>query len=315
MPSSAPAPSSVPFDPALGELVADYEQALRAEGRSPRTIDWYGMFLREFCRFAGRDGHPTRLHDLCAPVARRWLVALRARPRPPAPASLAGRVRSLRAFASWVQSEFELDRHPLQGLKTPRVPHTLIHSLRDPDVRALLAAAGQGPFGDRDTAVLLVMLDSGMRLSELVGLQVGSVDFEDGYCQVMGKGSKERRVPLGRSARRAVRRTLLARGRVAAGVALFIADNGEPLTGSGVQKIVRRAALRAGLEVRCSPHILRHTFARSFLANGGDVFSLQRILGHSPASLAVTQRYVELLDEDLREVHRRASPMDLLQGH
>ena len=69
-----------------------------------------------------------------------------------------------------------------------------------------------------------------------------------------------------------------------------------------------------GLEVRCSPHILRHTFARSFLANGGDVFSLQRILGHSPASLAVTQRYVELLDEDLREVHRRASPMDLLRG-
>jgi site-specific recombinase XerC len=80
---------------------------------------------------------------------------------------------------------------------------TLIHSLRDSDVRALLVAAGQGPFGDRDTAVLLVMLDSGMRLSGLVGLQVGSVDFENGYCQVMGKGFKERRVPLS-GARRAV---------------------------------------------------------------------------------------------------------------
>lgn len=314
MPPSAPAPSSVLFDPALGELIADYEQALRAEGRSPRTIEWYGMFLREFCRFAGRNGRSLRLHDLSAPVARRWLVALRSRPRPPAPASLAGRVRSLRAFASWIQAEFELDRHPLQGLKTPRVPHTLIHSLRDSDVRALLAAAGQGPFGDRDTAVLLVMLDSGMRLSELIGLQVGSVDFENGHCRVMGKGSKERRVPLGRSARRALRRTLLARGRVAAGAALFIADRGDPLTGSGVQKIVRRAAQRAGLEIRCSPHVLRHTFARSFLGNGGDVFSLQRILGHSPASLDVTLRYVELLDEDLREVHRRASPMDLLRS-
>ena len=314
MPSRSLLPTNPAFNPALDDLVQDYEQALRAEGRSPRTIDWYGMFLREFSRFVGRTGHPARLHDLCAPVARRWLVALRSKPRPPAPASLAGRVRSLRAFATWVQAEFELDRHPLQGLKTPRVPHTLIHSLRDSDVRALISAAGQGPFGDRDTAVLLVMLDSGMRLSELVGLRVGSVDFENGYCQVMGKGSKERRVPLGRSARRAVRHMLLARGRVAVGVALFISDRGEPLTGSGVQKIVRRAARRAGLEVRCSPHVLRHTFARSFLANGGDVFSLQRILGHSPASLDVTQRYVELLDDDLRQVHRRASPMDLLRS-
>ena len=89
-----------------------------------------------------------------------------------------------------------------------------------------------------------------------------------------------------------------------------MAEHGEPLTRWGIQKIVRRVAQRAGLQTRCSPHILRHTFARAFLTNGGDVFSLQRILGHSPASLDITQRYVELLDEDLREVHRRASPMD-----
>lgn len=313
MPMRPALPSSLLFDPALDELIADYEQALRAEGRSPRTIEWYEMFLREFCRFAGRAGRTLTLDDLSPPVARRWLVALRSRPKPPAPASLAGRVRSLRAFGSWIQSEFELDRHPLQGLKTPRVPRTLIHSLRDSDVRALLAAAGQGPCGDRDAALLLVMLDSGIRLSEVSGLHVADVDFENGYCQVMGKGSKERRVPLGRSARRALRRIVLARGHVAASAPLFIAATGEPLSRSGVQKIVRRAADRAGLEVRCSPHILRHTFARSFLANGGDVFSLQRILGHSPASLDVTRRYVELLDEDLREVHRRASPMDLLR--
>jgi site-specific recombinase XerD len=308
-----PLPPNQPFNPVLHDLIADYAEALRAEGRSPRTIAWYGMFLREFCQFASRADRRPRLYDLSAPVARRWLVALRSRPRPPAPASLAGRVRSLRAFASWLKSEFDLDRHPLQGLKTPRVPHTLIHSLRDSDVRALLTAAGQGRFGERDTAVLLVLLDSGIRLSELTGLHVGHVDFENGHCRVMGKGAKERRVPIGRSARRALRRTLLARGRLASDAALFVADRGGPLTASGVQKIVRRAAQRAGLEVRCSPHVLRHTFARSFLANGGDVFSLQRILGHSPASLDVTRRYVELLDEDLREVHRRASPMDLLQ--
>src|SRR5207244_11076733 len=174
-----------------------------------------GMFLREFCQFASRAGRPPRLLDLSAPVARRWLVALHSRPTPPAPASLAGRVRSLRAFASWVQVEFDLDRHPLQGLKTPRVPRTLIHSLRDSDVRALLTAAGRGPFGERDTAVLLVLLDSGMRLSELTGLKVGGVDFENGQCRVMGKGAKERRVPRGRSGRRALRPTLVPPGRLA----------------------------------------------------------------------------------------------------
>lgn len=314
MPARSPIPTKLSFDPVLDDLCADYEQALRAEGRSPRTIEWYGMFLREFRRFVARDGRPPRLHDLSAPMARRWLVAKRSSPTPPAAASLAGRARSLRAFATWVQTEFDLDHHPLLGFKTPRVPRTLIHSLRDSEVRALLDAAGRGPSSDRDTAVLLVLLDSGIRLSELVGLRVGSVDFESGHCTVMGKGAKERRVPLGRAARRALRRALLGRGKLAANEALFIAERGEALTGSGVQKIVRRAAQRAGLQIRCSPHVLRHTFARSFLANGGDVFSLQRILGHSPASLDVTQRYVELLDDDLREVHRRASPMDALRS-
>ena len=309
--SSSAAPIAL-FDPVLDQLIADYEQALRAEGRSPRTIEWYGSFLREFSAFARHPGRPATLHDLTAPAARRWLVALRSKPKPLAPASLAGRVRTLRAFASWVQTEFELEHHPLQTLKTPRVPRTLIHSLRDSDVRALLAAAGQGPLAERDLALLLVMLDCGVRLAEVIGLHVGDIDFENGQCRVMGKGAKERRVPLGRAARRSLRRLLLARGSPAPGAAVFLADGGAPLTRSGVQKIVRRAARRAGLEVRCSPHVLRHTFARSFLANGGDVFSLQRVLGHSPASLEVTHRYVELLDEDLREVHRRASPMDRL---
>jgi integrase/recombinase XerC len=220
--SSSSVGATLAFNHALDDLIADYLKALRGEGRSPRTITRYGMFLREFRRFTSRAGRPPQLDDLSPPAARRFLVALRSRPTPPAPASLAGRVRSLRAFASWVKPEFDLDRHPLRELRTPRVPRTLIHSLRDSDVRALLTAAGQGPFGERDTAVLLLLLDSGIRLSELTGLQVGHVDFENGHCRVMGKGAKERRVPVGRSARRALRRTLLARGRLAPHAAVFV---------------------------------------------------------------------------------------------
>lgn len=303
-------PGALSFNPLLADLIAEYEQALRAEARSPRTIEWYDMFLREYLRFADCGSGAPRLSELSAPVARRWLVAKRSEARSPAPASLAGRARTLHAFGSWIQEEFDLARHPLLGFRTPRVPRTLIPSLRDADVRALLKAASNGPNGGRDLAVLLVLLDAGMRLSELVGLRVASVDFETGSCQVMGKGEKERRVPLGRAARRALRRTLVRRENLRPSDPLFVAEHGTALTASGVQKIVRRTARRAGLEVRCSPHVLRHTFARSFLANGGDVFTLQRILGHSPASLEVTQRYVALLDEDVRDVHRRASPMD-----
>lgn len=164
--------------------------------------------------------------------------------------------------------------------------------------------------GDRDAALITFVLDTGVRVSEVAGLRMGDVDFENAVCRVVGKGSKERRVPVGRRARRELRRYLAQRRRPPPDAPLFMAEHGEPLTRWGIQKIVRRVAQRAGLQTRCSPHILRHTFARAFLTNGGDVFSLQRILGHSPASLDITQRYVELLDEDLREVHRRASPMD-----
>lgn len=128
-----PVPSAAqqPFDPPLGELIADYEQSLRADRHSMRTIDWYLAFLREFCSFAQRPSESASLRHLSTPIVRRWLVALESRAIPPAPSSLAGRVRTLRAFAAWVQREYDLEQHPLRRLKTPRVPRTIIHSLRD----------------------------------------------------------------------------------------------------------------------------------------------------------------------------------------
>lgn len=170
------------------------------------------------------------------------------------------------------------------------MPRTLIHSLRGAEVDALLPAACQGSLGERDAALITFVLDTGVRVSEVASLRIGDVDFENAVCRVGGKGSKERRVPVGRLARRELRRYLARRRRPPADAPLFMAEHGEPLTRWGIQKIVRRLAQRAGLQTRCSPHVLRHTFARAFLTNGGDVFALQRILGHSPASLDITQR-------------------------
>ena len=300
---------------ALDDVVADYLEALRAAGRSPRTVEWYRAFLAEFGAFVARDAAPARLADLAPPNARRWLVTLQARSRRPAPASLAGRIRTLKAFGSWVTAEYDLGKHPLAGLQVPKVPDQLVRSLRESDVRRLLAALevhSQQP--ERDRAVLLLLLDTGLRIGEAAGLHMRDVDLEAGRCRVMGKGARERVVPLGRTARRALRRYLLAAGHHARGEApLFAQRGGEPLAVVGLQHLIRRVVAGAGaLSVHCTPHILRHTFARNFLTNGGDVFSLQRILGHSPASLEITRRYVRLLDDDLREAHRRASPVDRL---
>jgi integrase/recombinase XerC len=297
----------------LTELVAEYCVALKVAGRSPRTIRWYRDHLAEFIRFLERSGDPATLAELRPPVVRRWLVALGSRrDRPLAPSSVAGRVRTLRAFGSWLEREFDLADNPLHGVPVPRVPEQLVRSLRETEVRALLVAIDGSEQPERDRALVLLLLDTGIRLSEAAGLSVHDVDLIEGRCRVMGKGAKERVVPVGRKARKVIRQMLVRRGNPGPSAPLFVGADGRPLAPHGFQQVLRRLSARAGLTVRSSPHILRHTFARSFLQNGGDVFSLQRILGHSPSSLQVTRRYVDLLDDDLREIHRNASPVDRL---
>jgi site-specific recombinase XerC len=298
----------------LADLIDEYIVALEVGGRSRRTRQWYEAFLREYIAFATNHlGRSPVLADLSTTLARRWLLAVQAgRDRPLSPNSLAGRVRTLRAFGGWVFREVGLPAHPLTGIVTPRTPDVLVPSLREPEMRALLATASGTRDAARDQAVIALFLDSGIRLSELLGLTVGDVDLPEGRCRVRGKGARERIVPIGGRCRRAVRTWLAARGRVDSGAALFVGRGGVPLPRRTVQQLVRRLARAAGIADRCSPHVLRHSFARAFLANGGDVFALQRILGHSPASLQVTRRYVRLLDDDIRATHRRASPVDRL---
>lgn len=298
----------------LGDLVDEYLVALEVGGRSRRTILWYRAFLLEYLEFVGRQERRRPIvGDLSTTLARRWLLAVQAeRPRPLSANSLAGRVRTLRAFGGWAFREVGLPAHPLAGLLTPRTPDVLVPSLRETEMRALLAAASSSPQATRDQAIVALLLDSGVRLGELIGLMVGDVDLPEGRCRVRGKGARERIVPIGGRCRRFLRTWLAVRGRVDAHSPLFTGRGGRPIPRRTVQQLVRRLAFAAGIADRCSPHVLRHSFARAFLANGGDVFALQRILGHSPASLQVTRRYVRLLDDDIRAAHRRASPLDRL---
>lgn len=309
--TAAPAPLLDRYP--LADVVEEYLVALRVAGRSPRTIDWYRANLVEFMRFLERDGGTAAVADLQPASVRRWLLALNARPTALAPSSLAGRVRTIKAFGTWIAAELDLPANPVRAVPIPRVPDQLVPSLRDHEIAHLVQAATESRQPQRDLALILLMIDTGMRLSEVAGLRVAAVDLIEGRCRVMGKGSRERLVPIGRRTRKSLRAWISARRpSPVANAPLFVGPSGLSLSPRGVHQLVRRLARRAGIETRCSPHVLRHTFARAFLTNGGDVFSLQRILGHSPRSIQVTRRYVDLLDEDLRTVHRLASPADRL---
>lgn len=164
----------------------------------------------------------------------------------------------------------------------------------------------------RDRAIVLLLLDTGLRVSELAGLR-GCDLRPDGSVKVTGKGVLERIVPVGIAARQALLRYLRAGQRLEPEEPILRAERGgQPLDAKGIQSIFKRLKTRAGIPGRCSPHLLRHTFARAYLVNGGDAFSLQRMLGH--ATLDMVKRYVALADADLVARHRDASPADRLLG-
>lgn len=282
----------------LGAALDAFCAGKAAEGLSPRSIVWYRMIGE---RLVGRFGAARPVDTLTPPELRAWLVELRATL---SPMSVAGYVRGLRAFGNWLARDGLATARALRGLSRPRVPTRVIEPLSDADLRRLLSAAGQ-----RDRAVLLLLLDTGLRVSEVVGIRLGDLR-PDGGIKVTGKGAAERIVPVGGAARRAVGTYLAARGPGAAGERLFLNQADQALTTSGVSQLLRRLRRRTGVGARCNPHSFRHTFAHNYLVNGGDALSLQRILGHS--SLEMVRRYVRLTDIDLAGRHRAASPADRL---
>jgi len=272
--------------------------AKAAEGCSPKTVEWYGMILRRAVSGLGGD---RPIEQLAAPKVRAWILELRSTL---APISVAGYVRTLKVFGNWLAAEELAEVPALRSLRKPRVPYKLVEPIGDDVMRRLLAIAGV-----RDRAILLLLLDCGLRVSEAAGLRLGDLR-PDGTLKVRGKGAKERIVPLGGTARTAIVRYMGQRGAGAPDEPLFLGRRG-PLDGRGMQQVMKRLKVRPGITGRCSPHSLRHTFARSYLVNGGDVFSLQQILGHT--TLDMVKRYVALAEvEIVRRIHAVASPADRL---
>ena len=293
-------------------------------GLGPKTCEAYGRDLRRFAAFAAGQG-------VARPrgVGRGLLLDFLASEKEAglAPASLARRVAALRAFFRGLYAEQIIPEDPSSDLDSPDLWERLPVTLSAEEVEALLAAPDPSDaFGLRDRALLELLYASGMRESEAADLPLERLHLDEATVRVLGKGRKERVVPIGSRAVAALR-DYLERGRPAleggarpshrrpdgappppprATTAVFLSKSGRPLTRMTIWRIVERHVLAAGIEGHVSPHTLRHSFATHLLAGGADVRSIQEMLGH--ASIQTTQIYTHVDSDRLLAIHRRFHP-------
>jgi integrase/recombinase XerD len=293
-----------PLEPYLDAFIA----YLRSErGLSPRTVEAYARDLVEYLE-ALRKARVSAPGAVRQEHVRGHLATLGRRL---SARSQARHLAAIRMFHRFLVAERHTDADPAEQVETPRQARRLPVFLTLDEVEALLAAPRDTtPAGLRDRAMLHVLYATGLRVSELVGLSINSVQLDAGYLVARGKGDKERLVPLGRRAVAEVRawlgrgRPALLRGR--ASRALFVGPRGRALTRQGVWKLVRRHALAAGIRKRLSPHKLRHSFATHLVERGADLRVIQAMLGH--ADLATTQIYTHVDARRLRAVYDAAHP-------
>ncbi|MEN6457753.1 MAG: tyrosine recombinase XerC [Thermoguttaceae bacterium] len=229
-----------------------------------------------------------------------------------AKASIARHLATLRSFFRFGQREGWTKTNTAKPLRNPRQGRTLPHFLSTEDLGRLFGAPTSGDsMGLRDRAILETMYSAGLRVSELVGLDDGDLDFDAGLLRVRGKGRRERLAPVGSYATKALHRWLRVRTlhpRIKAGPAapVFVNRFGRRLTTRSVARMLEKYLKLAGLDRRTSPHSLRHSFATHLLDRGADIRSVQELLGHK--SLVTTQIYTHVSTTTLREVYRRAHP-------
>ncbi|TKS61013.1 MAG: site-specific tyrosine recombinase XerD [Nitrospira sp.] len=295
--------------PLLDSLAERYLSQLRVEGGlAPNTLESYRRDLTKFQQYLAQ--HRLRMVDSISPqIVVAFLASLKQKPL--AASSIARILSAMRGWFRFLAREGIAEGDPLRDLATARRPVRLPRTLTMQEITALLDLPVRPAAEDyRDRAMLELLYASGLRVSELVGLGVSQIDLNVGCLRVMGKGAKERVVPMGQTARDVlaeyvehVRPTLL-KGRPSR--ALFVSRRGQVLTRQAFWKLLRQRAQRAGIAKPISPHMLRHSFATHLLEGGADLRAVQAMLGH--ANIATTQIYTHVDRSRLKQVHRQHFP-------
>ena len=293
-----------PADPSIGRFL---DAVWMERGLSPNTLAAYRADLTALGRWlAARGTRITRTtrNDLLAFIA--WRVETGARPR-----STARQLSSFRRFFRYLVREGVLDVDPTAQIAMPKIGRSLPKSLSESEVESLLGAPEvSDPLGHRDRAMLEVLYATGLRVSELVNLKQNQVNMNQGVIPILGKGNRERLIPLGEEAVRWIQDFLAGpRGEILLDRQtdyLFPTRRGDRMTRQAFWHIIKRYAAKAGIAKELSPHTLRHAFATHLLNHGADLRVVQMLLGHS--DLSTTQIYTHVARERMKDLHAQHHP-------
>ncbi len=289
----------------MKEWVEAYLLHLQNKNFSPYTLKAYRENLSEFLLFA-KNRKQDDLRCFTPANIRAFLAAAQTE-RKISRNTVLRKIAALRSFAAYLLEQGKLARNPFKLLPAPKREKILPKFLTVQETDRLLETAAHSKhFAPRDKALFELMYSSGLRRSEVTGLTVKDVDFFNGVVKVLGKGNKERLVPVTDAALAALKTYLASRPSPGPHDALFLNAHGKPLTGDGLAYIFKNTAISAHLARKVTPHSLRHSFATHLLNNGCDLRSLQEMLGHQ--SLAATQVYTHVSLEKLKSVYRHAHP-------
>ena len=321
----------VPLDTSLRSLVKGFVLTKQTEGKSPSTVEYYRENLRRFLWYAQEQCWSDDIRILTEWQIReflgyvgteisRWGLAGNGSETSQRKAS-SSTVRHyfvvLSCFFNWVIHEGFLKENPMARMKVAKPKPKVITPYTSGEIKRMLAVCDYDYehnakfLGSRNRAIVLILLDTGVRLSEMVGIRLSDIDNDRGYIKVLGKGEKERVVRIGKTAQKALWRYLVYRPQNGK-QQLWLSEEGKPLSGEGIQSLMKRLKERAGINGNGSIHRFRHTFALNFLRVDRNVFNLQYLLGHS--DLDMVRRYTSALGmEDALEAHKEASPADFLK--
>ncbi len=289
------------------ELIDQFMIYLRIEkGASKNTLEAYKRDLNELADFLKEKD--VSLNEIDIDMLSNYVKLLSKRL---SRRSLARNISAIRTFFRFLVSEGILMENPARLLEVPKISKTLPGILNEHEIELLLNQPPiSTPIGLRDKAMIELLYATGVRVSELVHLRINDMDFNNGYIKVMGKGSKERFIPVGEKALNIIKEYIKeARQKFdkkKGSPYLFLNNRGEPFTRQGFWKMLKSYAKKAGIKKRITPHIIRHSFATHLLKNGADLRSVQMMLGHS--DISTTQIYTHIDRSYLKEVYNRCHP-------
>jgi len=309
----------------VAELLGHYRLHLEASNKSQKTVKWYLDILYRFFDFLELNNLMKTVDELNKEAleayiihrktAKRWANNLHIKEENKgglSPYSIQGDVRAIKAFWSWLLYQGYMENNALAKFPLPKVPKTIIKTLTIEQIRLLLKTIDKNsPVGARNYCILMLLIDSGMRISEVTGIQIADLKLSKCLVKIIGKGQKERVIPFSHfTSKELLRYIKYYRSDLCKleSPYLFPVSHGHHVRVNSIQQAIKRLAKKAELyDIKCHPHIFRHTFATMFLAKGGNAVVLKDIMGHE--SIQTTQKYVHLLPEDLQRQHWQYSPV------